>query len=149
MERNAQEDLTKVIAGLCQLLLSLLARQRKQQLMLALWSNFLEEQEKKIRRWRWKLGKRKRREKTTTERKKQKTRGTIDVFEHRGFELYPETGLYPEQFYDLLAKVEPLICQPRTAANVGRITQTMMTTETRLVMVLNWLREGGTYRRLA
>ncbi|KAL6074212.1 DDE Tnp4 domain-containing protein [Balamuthia mandrillaris] len=58
-------------------------------------------------------------------------------------------GLYPEQFYDLLAKVEPLICQPRTAANVGRVTQTMMTTETRLVMVLNWLREGGTYRRLA
>lgn len=100
----------------------------------------------KSKRLRWKLKSRTRRNPIPTT-KKQPIRHSIDITTQAGFDFYTETGLFIDQFESLFTALEEDLRQPRRGLK-GNTRATLMEPRTRLVMVLNWLREGGKYRRL-
>src|SRR5262249_55506033 len=102
---------------------------------------------KKTKRWKWKLGRRKPRSIVPAIRKQQQPRRSICIASQPGFDYYTETGLFLDQFETLFDAVEPLLNQPRGDGR-RRCCSTLLESRTRLIVALNWLREGGTYRRL-
>lgn len=115
--------------------------------MMQQWSLLMSQQQedKSIARWKHKLGRRKRR--VQKPRVSQRKRKSINVLLLNGFDLYLETGLFLEQFELLHGMLVDKLRNPRRGGP-GRETPTLMDSRSRLVLALNWLREGGPYRRL-
>ena len=101
----------------------------------------------KTKRLRWKLKPRTRRNLVPLIRTKQPVRQSIDITKQPGFDFFTETGLFMEQFESIFKAIEPFLKHPRTNRAL-RTCPTLLEPRTRLIMVLNWLREGGKYRHL-
>lgn len=73
-------------------------------------------------------------------------RERLAVLENADFDCYAETGLFYDQFLNLHARVKDALSRPRT----GQTSKTVsLTNDVRLLMILNFLRDGGRYRRVA
>ncbi|KAL6051489.1 DDE Tnp4 domain-containing protein [Balamuthia mandrillaris] len=83
---------------------------------------------------------------------KRKHGHSINVAKFGGFKLYEETGLFYDEFERLFLKVKDELCKPRRkgqpTSNHLHCGRTILTPRSRLVLALNWLRDGGLHRRL-
>lgn len=68
------------------------------------------------------------------------------VLEEEDFDCYAETGLFYDQFLAVLERTKGGLLQARTGQ---KATVVSLTCDARLLLLLNFLREGGTYRRVA
>jgi hypothetical protein len=100
---------------------------------------------RKIRKWRQKLKERRRRIYRAA-RAMPIPRHSLEVFQ-RGKDIYEATGLFLEEFLEIFNGIRAslMISRARTANYVPTALHPMA----RLVLVLDFLRHGGKYRRLA
>jgi len=73
-------------------------------------------------------------------------RARLSVLEDPDFDCFAETGLFYDQFLNIHERAKEGLAQPRS----GRISKTVsLASDVRLLLVLNFLRDGGKYRRVA
>lgn len=127
---------------------------------------------KKIKKWRWRVKPRTRPKKRVLRRKQgrysslsykklfvfyylfiyfvfqQGSRNRLGILDLDGFDIYEETGLFYEQFEELLHAIGPSLRLPRAVVSPHRIVSTSLTPAARLLLLLCYFREAGTFRRL-
>jgi hypothetical protein len=123
---------------------------------------------KKVKRYKRKLGERKERDHIEQQYKRQKTRPPGEhlhritlALMHQGpriprqldanTDIYARTGLYAEEFFELADRLQPSIERSRNHGPTGteRRTRTVLSSEVRLLMILEWLRTYPSMKKLA
>jgi hypothetical protein len=91
------------------------------------------------------LGNRRRRQRVIR-RKKQSKRNSLGPLAEPDFDCYEETGLFWKEFKQLFNNVASRMLVPRTGSRYIALT---LSPRARLAMVLNYFRDGGSYKRVA